>query len=359
MLIYVCSSSHGFGHAARDVAVLQQIRVQRPQWKLVISSCTSPAFLDTLIGGSDVGIRCCRWDVGMVQSDALQVDRSRTLRALTSLDQHLPPLLERESRWIREQNEPVLIIGDIPAAAADLADRAGAVLVWMSNFGWDSIYQDQGQAFAGRAEEAHLAYRRGQHLLRCPFDLSMDWGLAESQIGLVCGDPRPLPTDLELRLQERQCPVVQIGFGGLGLQFDSSLLSLWPDHHFVMATPSDPTICQQLESMDNVTLMPAGVRPLDLFPHCQRHLGKPGFSTFSEALTHRVGLHVVERDGFAEVTPLMEGLRRHGSYRELTRDQLMTGAWQLNQSLVSPTHCSLAADGAQKAAEIVIRIAES
>ena len=82
MLIYVCSSSHGFGHAARDVAVLQQIRVQRPHWKLVISSHTSPVFLNTLIGGSDLGVRRCRWDVGMVQSDALQVDRSRTLRAL-------------------------------------------------------------------------------------------------------------------------------------------------------------------------------------------------------------------------------------------------------------------------------------
>ena len=359
MLIYVCSSSHGFGHAARDVAVLQQIRVQRPHWKLVISSRTSPAFLHTLIGDSDVDVRRCRWDVGMVQSDALQVDRSRTLRALTDLDQQLPPLLEQESRWIREQREPVLIVGDIPAAAADLADHVSAVLVWMSNFGWDCIYQDQGPAFAGRAEQAHRAYRRGQHLLRCPFDLSMNWGIAESRIGLVCGDPRPLPSDLELRLQKRQCPVVQIGFGGLGLQLDPSLLSLWPDHHFVLPTPSDPSICQQLESVDNVTLMPAGVRPLDLFPHCQRHLGKPGFSTFSEALSHGVGLHVVERENFAEVAPLMEGLRRHGSYRELTRDQLMTGAWQLNQSLIPPTDCSLPADGAEKAAEILIRIAES
>ena len=67
----------------------------------------------------------------------------------------------------------------------------------------------------------------------------------------------------------------------------------------------------------------------------------------------------MERNDFAEVTPLMDGLRRHGSYRELTRKQLMTGAWQLNQPLIPPTECSLPADGAEKAAEIVIRIAES
>ena len=38
MLIYLCSSSHGFGHAARDAAVLQQLRRLRPEWTLVMSS---------------------------------------------------------------------------------------------------------------------------------------------------------------------------------------------------------------------------------------------------------------------------------------------------------------------------------
>ena len=42
MLIYVCSSSHGFGHAARDAAVLQQLRILRPDWRLVMSSAINP-----------------------------------------------------------------------------------------------------------------------------------------------------------------------------------------------------------------------------------------------------------------------------------------------------------------------------
>ena len=74
---------------------------------------------------------------------------------------------------------------------------------------------------------------------------------------------------------------------------------------------------------------------------------------------HHVGLHVVERSDFAEVRPLMEGLRRHGSHRELTRNQLMSGTWQLNQSLIPPTHHSLPTDGAEKAAQIIIGLAES
>ena len=71
MLIYVCSSSHGFGHAARDVAVLQQLRRLRPNWQLVLSSRAPSALLRLLLGTATIGVRRCRWDVGTVQADAL------------------------------------------------------------------------------------------------------------------------------------------------------------------------------------------------------------------------------------------------------------------------------------------------
>ena len=54
MLIYVCSSSHGFGHAARDAAVLQQLRRLRPDWCLVMSSRVSAGFLSLLLGDEHI-----------------------------------------------------------------------------------------------------------------------------------------------------------------------------------------------------------------------------------------------------------------------------------------------------------------
>ena len=65
MLIYVCSSSHGFGHAARDAAVLQQLRRLCPDWRLVMSSMVSPGFLSLLLGDGGIEQRPCRWDVGL------------------------------------------------------------------------------------------------------------------------------------------------------------------------------------------------------------------------------------------------------------------------------------------------------
>ena len=109
----------------------------------------------------------------------------------------------------------------------------------------------------------------------------------------------------------------------------------------------------------NVTLLPQGFRPLDAFPHCSRHLGKPGFSTFCEAMAAGIGLHVVERQAFAEVTALMKGLKRHAAHRILTREAFRAGDWELDQPL-EPAACpSLPAHGARQAAEHVVAMAET
>ena len=222
----------------------------------------------------------------------------------------------------------------------------------MSNFGWDAIYEPFGGEFLVRAAEARTLYAKGQQLLRCPFDLAMDWGCPELTLGLVCGVPRQLPDDLKRVIDALTRPLVQIGFGGLGLPLDLGLLARWPDHHFVMAAPH---CVSSAEVPPNLTLLPEGVRPLDLFPYCERHLGKPGFSTFAEAMASGVGLHVVERRDFAEVEALMTGLVRHGHHRQLTREQLMDGDWQLDQPLLAPNDGPLKASGAEMAAAALIK----
>ena len=131
MLIYTCSSSHGFGHAARDAAVLQQLRRLQPDWTLVMSSGLPTAVLDLLLGDPSIHQRSCQWDVGMVQADALGVNRAATLTALDALEHRLPMLIEKEARWLESQGQPVLILGDIPPAATTLAQFLDVPLVWM------------------------------------------------------------------------------------------------------------------------------------------------------------------------------------------------------------------------------------
>ena len=86
MLIYTCISTHGFGHAARQAAVLAEINRLRPDWKLVISTAVNQDFISLAMQGVKFTYRRVRWDIGVVQSNALDVDLHSTLSKLKKLD---------------------------------------------------------------------------------------------------------------------------------------------------------------------------------------------------------------------------------------------------------------------------------
>lgn len=355
MLIYVCLSSHGYGHGSRTAAVLEQVAALRPRWRLVLSTGLAPAFLELALGAVPFERRPCRWDVGMVQADALGCDEPATLAALQTLDQELPEQLERESRWLRQQGAPLLILGDVPPTAALLARRLGVPLAWLASFGWDNIYRPLGGAFTARADQARDLYRQGDLLIRCPLSLPMDWGLPERPVGLTASRPRHDPSLQEriaaLRLPPERQRCVLLSFGGLGLAVDPALLALWPEHVFVGPDPA-------LAAAVNGRVLPAGVRPLDLMPRIGRLITKAGYSSFCEAFSQGVGIHLVRRSGFAEAPVLERDLQNHGRHRLLSRAQLESGDWQLDQPLLEPLVGPLAADGAQRAAEAIVALAE-
>ena len=345
MLIVACVSGHGYGHGSRVASVLSALHALEPSWRLVLSTSLPRPFLELAFGPVPFEHRPCRWDVGVIQADALGADGPATLQALEDLERALPAQLECEADWIRSQGEPVLVLGDVPPAAADLAARIGAPLVWMGNFGWDAIYRPMGGAFLERADQALLAYRRGNALIQCPLALPMPWGLPTQVVGLTAGQPRHAPDVLRarLRLPLARERTVMVAFGGLGLSLDPALLDGWPDHHFLVGD-------SDLASAANATLIPPDLRPLELLPLCGRVITKPGYSTFCEALTLGVGVLLVQRDGFAEAPVLEADLQRHGWHRLLTRAQLEAGDWQLDQPLLPPKAEPLASGGEQVAA---------
>ena len=354
MLIYVCLSSHGYGHASRTASVLQELSRLRPHWRLVLSTAVNPAFLHLALGSVPFELRPCRWDVGVVQADALGVDAEATLQALDRLDRDLPDQLETEAAWIAEQRQPCVLLADIPPAAALLAARLALPLVWLASFGWDAIYAPMGGAFLERAAACHSLYRRGDLLLRCPLALPMDWGVPSLPIGLTSSRPRldtaVLAAGLSLPAERERC--VLISFGGLGKQIDPALLRRWPDHVLIGPEPL-------LATEPNGRTLPEGVRPLDLMPLCTRLITKPGYSSFCEAFSQGIGIHLVRRSGFAEAPVLEAALRRHGRHRFLTPEAFDAGRWELDQPLLPPGESPLPDGGAAQAAAALLALAEN
>jgi hypothetical protein len=209
-----------------------------------------------------------------------------------------------------------------------------------------------GAAFAPWVERCLSLYRRGRLLLHCPLSLPMPWGLPEIAIGLTAGEPRldgaALARQLELSTERDRN--VLISFGGLGLPLDPALLARWPEHRFVGHDPA-------LAEAANGRVLPPGVRPLELMGACGRLITKPGYSSFCEAMRYGVGIHLVQRRGFAEAPVLERELQRHGWHRLLSQAQLRAGEWQLDRPLLPPRQGPLPGDGARQAAEAIAALA--
>ena len=351
MLLYACISSHGYGHAARTAAVLCELAKRVPDCRLVLSTAVAPEFLNLAMGDTPFVLRPCRWDVGMRQANALDLDVEGTIAALKQLELQLPAQIEAEAEWLASQPTRPLILADVPPSAAQLANRLCCPLIWLASFGWDAIYGPLGGAYAPWAEDAHALYRQGDLLLRCPFSLPMEWGVYTVDVGFTSSTPRHDPLEvarrLELPADRERC--VLISFGGLGMEIDPHWFTLWPEHVFVGVHPL-------LREVPNARLLPPDLRPLDAMPLVGRMITKPGYSSFCEALQEGVGLHVVRRKDFAEAPVLEKGLREEGWHRFLEEEAFRQGLWELDQPLVRPRLPRISRNGSQRAAELLHRL---
>ncbi|MGA1302433.1 MAG: hypothetical protein ACO3ZD_00180 [Cyanobium sp.] len=348
MLVYACISSHGYGHASRTASVLCELAQRAPEVRLVLSTAIAPGFLKLAMGDTPFEIRPCRWDIGMLQTNALDLDPEGTLKALEMLEAGLPAQVEGEAAWLAAQPSQPLILADVPPSAALLAKRVMCPLIWLASFGWDAIYRPLGGPFLPWADQALALYQQGDLLLRCPLSLPMDWKISSVDVGFTSSTPRVDPAEVARRLDlpsdRERC--ILISFGGLGMAMDSRWLTLWPQHVFVGVDPV-------LQEAPNGRLLPPDLRPLDVMPLTARMITKPGYSSFCEALQQGVGLHVVRRTGFAEAPVLEKALKEEGWHRLLEEEAFRRGAWELDEPLVAPRRPRVSRDGSQRAAELL------
>ena len=82
--IHAAITAHGFGHAARTCAVLRRVRELAPDTRITIGT-GAPAWLVETYLGHDVKIVDQRLDVGVVQADAITIDRELTIQRLDQI----------------------------------------------------------------------------------------------------------------------------------------------------------------------------------------------------------------------------------------------------------------------------------
>ena len=346
--LYIAVTSHGFGHAVRAATVAEKLQQLRPDIALNLVTVAPEWLLKSYIK-DDFVYRPRVFDVGVIQSDSLTMDRQSTLNKMQDIISRQESIIAEEAQYLKD-HKIGLILADIPALAAPIARAAGIPCWMMSNFGWDLIYRDWGEDFAEIVTWTENYYGQSDRLFRLPLAEGMSAFSNITDVGLTGSKPKFAPDELrqKFNLVASLEKTILLTFGGLGLQkIPYENLQYFADWQFITFDRNAPDLPNLLKIADQT------LRPLDFMPICGRIFSKPGYSTFSEALCCNTPIVSLTREGFAEAQVLLEGIQDYSRHQIVSTEDFFTGDWSfLCQPMLSPRKAErLAKDGATAIAQ--------
>ncbi len=331
-ILYVAITNHGFGHATRTATVVAEIQKRRPDIIVILVTTAPRWLLESYISNSFIH-RPRAFDIGVIQSDSVTMDKEATLEKLRNIRASQDSIIASEVEFIR-QNRVSLMLADIPPLAAPIAHAAGIPCWMMSNFGWDLIYRDWGGEFIEIADWIGDCFSQCDRLFRLPFYEPMSAFPTIVDVGLTGRDPKFSADHVRETWNITTPPekTVLLSFGGLGLsQIPYETLQRFEDWQFIIFDENAPDLPNLRKISDRQ------YRPVDMMPLCGRMVSKPGYSTFAEACRLGIPITSIEREGFAEAPFLLDGIRRHAHHQVLKPRQIFDGNWEfLEQALTPP-----------------------
>ena len=339
--IYIAVTSHGFGHAVRVATVAEKLQQLRQDLRLIFVTVAPKWLLKSYVEHFTYRQRV--FDVGVIQSDSLTMDKLTTLSKMQEIIDRQDSIIAEEAKYIKD-NKIGLVLADIPALAAPIARAAGVPCWMMSNFGWDFIYREW-KGFGEIVNWIENYYQQSDRLFRLPLAEPMHSFPRITDTGLTGSTPRFEGDKLRYKFEitAPKSKTILLTFGGLGLQaIPYKNLRLFPDWQFITFDRAAPDLPNLLKINDNT------LRPLDFMPICGRVFSKPGYSTFSEALCCDVPIVSLTRQDFAEAEILLNGIQDHSQHQIVDNNSFFTGDWNfLTEDLLSPRKsASLPQDGA-------------
>ncbi|HIK28901.1 MAG: glycosyl transferase [Oscillatoriaceae bacterium SKW80] len=359
-ILYIAITNHGFGHAVRAACVAAAIQQMNPEILLILTTTAGRWLLEGYIPG-DFILRQRAYDVGVIQSDSLTMDKVATLEKLKEIRKRQNYIIASEVNFLH-LNRVGLILADIPPLAALIAKTAGIPCWMMSNFGWDFIYRAWGGEFMEIADWISECFSQCDRLFRLPFHEPMSAFPNITDVGLTGGTPRYNETDLKdkWKITAPKEKTVLLTFGGLGLaEIPYENILNFPDWQFITfdkKAPDLPNLIKIIEDSSVINSPHWHLRPVDFMPVCGRVISKPGYSTFAEATRLGVPIVSLTREDFAEAPLLLEGIQNYSYHQIITSAEFFEGNWDFLRREPQPPlrATTLATDGNEAIAQAVI-----
>jgi hypothetical protein len=330
--VFFYISGHGFGHASREIEVINTLAARRPGSEIVVRSSVARWIFDRTVRGPFTLIDgAC--DTGIVQIDSLHLDATRTVTEAAGFYRQLPEHVAEEAALLR-QHGASFVVSDAPPLACAAARMAGVPCAVLSNFTWDWIYEGYPQEVAQAPDllpTIRDAYRAAPEAWRLPFHGGFATFDRVIDIPLIARHARNDPASVRRRLNlPDSAPLALSSFGGYGLSdFDPHQLDCL-DSWCVVFTGrhAAPPLPPGAAFVDERDIYDAGLRYEDLVRAVDVVVTKPGFGIVAECIANDTAILYSSRGQFVEYDVMVAEMPRFLRCEHLDLDALLAGRWQ-------------------------------
>ena len=362
-------SAHGFGHASREVEVINQLQpvlqAAGAADTIILRTSADPWLLERTLR-VPVERMPAAVDTGIVQIDSLRPDEDATFAAAREFYGRFEEKARDEADLLRALGARA-VVSDIAPLAFEAAHRARIPSLGIGNFTWDWIYEGYPEhaARAGMViSTIRVAYRKATRALRLPLHGGFATIPVIEDIPFIARhavhDRDHVRRTLGIPLDK---PAVLASFGAYGV---ATLTSAAPDcladwsvvvSDRTLQSGAHATEGDGLTHIHEDALYHHGLRYEDLVAAVDVVLTKPGYGIVSECIANDTAMVYTSRGRFAEYDVFVEEMPRYLRCEFISPEDLQAGRWRiaLERVLAQPPRPRARTDGAEIA---VARIVE-
>ena len=372
-------SGHGFGHASRDIEVINALLARWPDLRIIVRTSAPKWLFDLTVRSTGltppVEYHHLETDTGIAQIDSLHLDVEETVRRARSFMDGFDEAVTSEVALLR-QVDADLVVADIPPLGIAAATAAAIPSIALGNFTWDWIYSAYPEterlieSIGGHYRSAELALRLPMHGGFSTFTMIRDLPFIARRSRR---DPVETRRAMGFPLEER---LVLVSFGGYGLDglnldalsclkgyvaLVSDSVPLADRGGQVLNLSPSPSPCGErrgsLQFVNEPAMYAAGLRYEDVVRAVDVVVTKPGYGIIAECLANDTALLYTSRGHFIEYDVLTRDAPRFLRTAYIDHDDLFHGTWTRHLDAVLSQSAPLdrpAVDGADVAAELLL-----
>ena len=357
MAVVFYVTGHGFGHAVRQIAIVNALAHRRPDVPIVVRTSVAPWLFSRSVRAS-VRLEAGPVDTGAIQRGSLDVDIPATLAAAQAFYAGGEAWIAREAAFLTGERAR-LVVADIPPLPIAAARRAGVPAIGISNFTWDWIYEDYDarRLAPGLVETLETHYASAAEGWRLPMYGGFGSFATLRDLPLVARVARQSRDVVRAALglpAERPLVLVSLGgYGAGGIDLHGAAASLRGVADVVATSYDAFTPGHGVHRVDEAAMYGQRIRYEDLVGAVDIVASKPGYGIISECAANGTALLYTDRGRFCEYEVLVREMPRFLEAAFIGQEDLLAGRWvdAVADLLGRPPRAAAPAEGATTAAD--------